>query len=63
MLPIGTPRTDPRQCIVIVGMQAVTTGNGLPLPNSPKLTYNLAVDKTHQLGSFELGAGVKVTGP
>jgi iron complex outermembrane recepter protein len=58
VLPIGTPRTSPRQCITVVGTQAVTTGNGLPLPNTPKLTYNLAVDKTHPIGSFTLGAGV-----
>jgi iron complex outermembrane receptor protein len=58
VLPLGTPRTSPRDCIIVSGTTATTTGNGLPLPNTPKLTYNLAIDKVYQLGSFELGGGV-----
>jgi iron complex outermembrane receptor protein len=57
-LPIGTPRTSPRDCILVNATQAVTTANGLRLPNSPKLTYTLSADKMHRFGSWELSGGL-----
>jgi iron complex outermembrane receptor protein len=43
LLPFGTARTDPRQCIrVSAAGSGVTTGNGLGLPDAPSLTYTLA---------------------
>ena len=57
-LPIGTPRTSPRDCILVNATQAVTTANGNRLPNSPKLTYTLSADKTHKFGNWELAGGL-----
>lgn len=54
ILPLGTPRTSPRQCILISPTQAVTTADGLPLPNSPKLTYSLSGGYQHHIGDFRI---------
>lgn len=53
-LPVGTARTSPRQCIVISGTQAVTYGDGLPLINQPRLTYNVGVQQTWRVSDFKL---------
>lgn len=57
-LALGTPRTSPRDCIFVNATQAVTTANGLPLPNSPKLTYTLAVDQSHRFGNWDISGGL-----
>ncbi len=54
ILPLGTVRTSPRQCILVTPTQAVTDADGLPLQNSPKFTYNLAAGYQHHLGSLVL---------
>ncbi len=54
VLPLGTPRTSPRQCILITPTQAVTYADGNPLPNSPKLTYSLTAGYQHHLGAFRI---------
>lgn len=54
VLPLGTPRTSPRQCILISPTQAVTYGDGNRLPNSPRLTYNLNAGYQHSIGDFRI---------
>jgi iron complex outermembrane receptor protein len=54
ILPLGTPRTSPRQCILISPTQAVTHADGLPLPNSPTLTYSLSGGYQHHIGAFRI---------
>lgn len=54
ILPLGTARTSPRQCILISPTQAVTYADGLPLPNSPKLTYTLSGGYQHHIGAFRI---------
>jgi iron complex outermembrane receptor protein len=59
VLPFGTPRTDPRQCIRVSPTGGgVTTGNGLPLPDAPKFTYTLAANYEVPAGPVLVGAGV-----
>jgi iron complex outermembrane recepter protein len=54
ILPFGTVRTSPRQCIREFSAtgSAVTQGTGNDLPNSPKLTYNLAANYTRPIGTL-----------
>ncbi|WP_158258107.1 TonB-dependent receptor [Sphingopyxis lindanitolerans] len=54
VLPLGTPRTSPRQCILISPAQAVTFADGNRLPNSPRLTYNLNAGYEHHIGDFRI---------
>ena len=58
VLPIGTPRASPRDCIQISPSQAVTYADGLPLPDSPKFTYTLLGGYRHEFGDFELDGQV-----
>lgn len=52
LLPFGTARTDPRQCIRVSATgSGVTFGTGLPLPDAPKLTYTLAANYEVPVGS------------
>jgi iron complex outermembrane receptor protein len=51
LLPFGTPRTSPRQCIRVSAAGAgVTEGTGLPLTDAPELTYTLS-------GTYEVPVG------
>lgn len=54
VLPLGTPRTSPRQCILISPTQAVTYADGNRLPNAPKLTYTLTGGYQHHVGDFRI---------
>lgn len=54
ILPLGTPRTSPRDCILISPTQAVTFADGNRLPNSPKLTYTLSGGYQHHVGDFRI---------
>lgn len=54
VLPFGTPRTSPRECILITPTQSVTYGDGNPLSNSPKLTYTLTAGYEHMLGNYRI---------
>jgi iron complex outermembrane receptor protein len=57
ILPYGTVRTSPRQCIRVSPTGAgVTEGTGLPPPDAPKLTYRIAVDYSHPVGGYLLTA-------
>ncbi len=58
ILPLGTPRTSPRDCIQISPTQAVTDADGLSLPNSPKLTYSLAAGYEHSIGTFRVNSSL-----
>jgi iron complex outermembrane receptor protein len=59
ILPFGTARTSPRQCIRVSPTGGgVTTGNGLPLPDAPKFTYTLAANYETPAGPVLVGAGV-----
>lgn len=49
VLPLGTPRTSPGQCILITPTQAVTYADGRQLPNSPKFTYSLTASYQHKV--------------
>jgi iron complex outermembrane recepter protein len=54
ILPFGTPRTSPRQCIQIVSATgpAVTEGTGNPLTNSPELTYAVSANYQRPIGTL-----------
>lgn len=54
ILALGTPRTSPRDCILISPTQSVTFADGNRLPNSPKITYNLTAGYQHHVGSFRV---------
>jgi iron complex outermembrane receptor protein len=57
ILPFGTVRTSPRECIrtgAAANATAVTEGTGLPLPGAPRLTYHLGLRQ-----EFGLPAGFK----
>lgn len=54
ILPAGTPRTSPRQCIIITGTQATTEGDGLPLAGQPKFTYNIGLQQTWRAGDIRI---------
>ena len=59
ILPYGTPRTDPRQCIrAAPGGSGVTTGDGLPLTDAPRLTYTLSATYEAPVGALKLGGNV-----
>lgn len=59
ILPYGTVRTDPRQCIRTSAAGAgVTTGNGLPLTDAPRFTYTLSATYEAPLGGVRLGGNV-----
>ena len=59
ILDYGTPRTDPRQCIrATPGGAGVTTGDGLPLTDAPRLTYTLAATYEQPVGALVLGGNV-----
>lgn len=54
ILPVGTPRTSPRQCIAVTPTQAVTNGDGEPLINQPKFSYNASIQQGWQVGDMTL---------
>ncbi|QMW22793.1 TonB-dependent receptor [Sandaracinobacteroides saxicola] len=60
ILPFGTPRTDPRQCIRVSPTGGgVTTGDGLPLTDAPKFTYTLQANyETPVSDALKVGANV-----
>lgn len=59
LLPFGTPRTSPRDCIRVSPTGAgVTEGTGLPLPDAPRLTYTLAATYEAPVGALVLGGNV-----
>lgn len=58
VLPLGTPRTSPRQCILITPTQSVTYGDGNPLSNAPKLTYTATVGYGHTFGEYRIDSSL-----
>lgn len=59
LLPFGTPRTSPRQCIRVSPTGAgVTEGTGLPLTDAPELTYTLAATYEAPISS----SGLRLSG-
>lgn len=54
VLPLGTPRSSPRQCILITPTQAVTYADGRQLPNAPKFTYSLTGSYQHRVGNLRI---------
>jgi iron complex outermembrane receptor protein len=54
ILPLGTQRTSPRDCILISPTQAVTFADGNRLPNSPKFTYTLTAGYQHHIGELRV---------
>ena len=54
VLPLGTQRTSPRQCIQITPAQAVTYGDGNPLTNSPKFTYSVTASYQHHINDYRI---------
>lgn len=54
VLPLGTPRTSPRECILITPTVAVTYGDGNPLSNAPKLTYSLSASYGRTMGDYRV---------
>ena len=59
LLPFGTIRTDPRQCIRVSATgSGLTFGTGLPLPDAPKLTYTLAATYEVPVGGLVASGNV-----
>lgn len=59
VLPFGTPRTSPRQCIRSSPTGAgLTEGTGLPLTDAPELTYTLTAAYEAPVGDLMLGGNV-----
>ena len=59
ILPFGTVRTDPRQCIRISPTgSGVTEGTGLPLTDAPEFTYTLSAAYEAPVGSLMLGGNI-----
>ncbi len=58
VLPLGTPRTSPRECIRITPTQAVTYGDGNPLSNAPKLTYSLTASYQHMVSDYRIDSSL-----
>jgi iron complex outermembrane receptor protein len=59
ILPFGTARTDPRQCIRVSPTgSGVTEGTGLPLTDAPELTYTLSASYEAPVGALMLGGNI-----
>jgi iron complex outermembrane receptor protein len=58
ILPLGTPRTSDRQCILVSPTQALTNADGLPLPGQPKWTLNADLRQSWEVDSLRIDAGL-----
>jgi len=56
VLPLGTARTSPRQCITIAPGVAVTNGDGQRLANAPEFSANFAGAYEWALGDWSFDA-------
>ena len=54
VLPVGTQRTTPRQCITRASGVSTTNGDGNRLPNSPEFAMNLTAGYERPIGAYTL---------